>query len=463
MNTKEIPNEEKIRNLLNNLQESMSILSRLNKLKYNIPMISFNFYKNHIDTILKLCEKDLFCTLSWRLFRKFFEGENEFLDYSEKKESDIGLIIDIIQNEYNQNSYRKILLSRGLKEKGKLFKESFNDLTNMLEYLNIDSKLIIVFILFFLNNELTLPVLIKELIILLKDKNPKCIINIENMLKVNMTPFDFIHKFIEIKDKFDNYTELIWDDKKKTFKINNTSIDEIVNEINADIKMKKIKNKKSPNNIKEKIELYETKNKANESINSVPINELKEKNKNLQIELLDCKQKLQEKDFYLNMIGLRIAFKTFIDIFIYMFHLDEKGNLEFKVNVISNFLCDKNNIKKKAINKSICDMYKLIKDSNYKAHFIDFSKNLIQQILNILNAYNIKNGQKQSLPYQEYYKYVFEIIDYFDINENYKKLVELRTKKFEMKLKYFLEKEDKIIEDIIKDSSSIDVAKFFKC
>lgn len=55
MNTKEIPNEEKIRNLLNNLRESMSILSRLNKLKYNIPMISFNFYKNHIDTILTLC------------------------------------------------------------------------------------------------------------------------------------------------------------------------------------------------------------------------------------------------------------------------------------------------------------------------------------------------------------------------------------------------------------------------
>ena len=165
MNTKEIPNEEKIRNLLNNLQESMSILSRLNKLKYNIPMISFNFYKNHIDTILTLCEKDLFCTLSLRLSRKFFEGENEFLDYSEKKESDIGLIIDIIRNEYNQNSYKKILLSRGLKEKGKLFKESFNDLTNMLEYLNIDSKLIIVFILFFLHNELTLPVLIKELII----------------------------------------------------------------------------------------------------------------------------------------------------------------------------------------------------------------------------------------------------------------------------------------------------------
>ena len=52
----------------------------------------------------------------------------------------------------------------------------------------------------------------------MKDKYPKCIINIENMLKVNMAPFDFIHKFIEIKDKFDNYTELIWDDKKKHLK-----------------------------------------------------------------------------------------------------------------------------------------------------------------------------------------------------------------------------------------------------
>ena len=227
--------------------------------------------------------------------------------------------------------------------------------------------------------------------------------------------------------------------------------------------MKKIKKKKVTTTSRKKQNCMKQKTKQMKSINSVPINELKEKNKDLQIELLDCKQKLQEKDFYLNMIGLRIAFKTFIDIFIYMFHLDEKGNLEFKVNVISNFLCDKNNIKKIAINKSICDMYKLIKDSNYKVHFIDFSKNLIQQILNILNVYNIKNGQKQSLPYQEYYKYVFEIIDYFDINENYKKLVELRTKKFEMKLKDFLEKEDKIIEEIIKDSSSIDVAKFFKC
>ena len=39
-------------------------------------------------------------------------------------------------------------------------------------------------------------------------------------------------------------------------------------------------------------------------------------------------------------------------------------------------------------------------------------------------------GKNSLFPYQEYYKYVFEIIDYFDINENYKKLVELRTTLF---------------------------------
>ena len=457
MNTEVTPNEEKIRNLLNKLQEAMPILSRLNKLKYNIPMISFKFYKNHMDTILALCEKDLLGTLSWRLFRKFFEGENEFLDYTDKKESDIGLIIDIIRNEYCYNSYKAILLSRGSNEKGKLFKNCFDDLTNMLEHLNIDSKLIIAFIIFFLNNDLTLSLLIREITSLLRNKYPKSIIKIEGAIKEKMTPFVFIKKFVEIKDKIDNYTKLIWDDKKKIFKINNSSIDEILKDINQDEKTKTIKNKKKPNN------------QIDERINNAPINEeiisneLEEKNQNLQIELLKCRQTIQEKDFYLNMTGPRTAFKTFIDIFVYMFNLDEKGNLEYKVNIITNFLLDKENTKKIVINQSICDIHKLIKESNYKAHFIDFSKDLIKQILNILNEFNLKKGIKQPLPYQVYYKDVFDIINYFDINENFKKLVELRTKKFEMKLPNFLEEEEKIINDIIKDSSRIDVSKFFEC
>ena len=217
--------------------------------------------------------------------------EVKFLDYTDKKESDIGLIIDIIRNEYSYNSYKAILLSRGSNEKGKLFKNCFDDLTNMLEHLNIDSKLIIAFIIFFLNNDLTLSLLIREITSLLRNKYPKSIIKIEDAIKEKMTPFVFIKKFVEIKDKIDNYTKLIWDDKKKIFKINNSSIDEILKDINQDEKTKTIKNKKKPNN------------QIDERINNAPINEeiisneLEEKNQNLQIELLKCRQTLQEKIF----------------------------------------------------------------------------------------------------------------------------------------------------------------------
>ena len=495
MNNKVNPNDEKIRNLLNELQASMPILSRMKKLQFPVPMISFKLYKNHIETILALCKNNLLCTLSWRLFQHFFEGENDFLDYTGEKESDIGLAIDLNQNEQIEHTYQGFLLSRGLKEKGKLFKNYFTDLTNTLESLNIGSRLITMFILFFLNNELTLPLLIKELTAILKDKYPKCSINVENVLKENITPYDFINKFIGIKDKFDNYTELIWDDTEKKLKINSTSIKEIINDINEkenknnkkNKKNKKKKNKNIPNNTQEEPKTLEQKNQTDESqINSNSIredeenklaknieqkideniahinSELQQENEKLRFDLLDCKQELDIKEFYLNIIGLRIAFKTLIDIFFYIFKLDGKGNLEAKIHKIKNFLYNKNSIKKIKIEKSIDDIYKIIKQSNFKAHFIDFSKNLIAQILEIVNLNNIRNGEMQPLPYQEYYKDVFALINYFGINDNFVKLVKLRTNKFDMDWFEFVEKEKKIIEKIIEDSSSIDIEKFFK-
>ena len=85
MNTEATPNEEKIRNLLNKLQESMPILSRLNKLKYNIPMISFKFYKNHMDTILVLCEKDLLGTYLGGYSENFLKEKMNFSITRKKK------------------------------------------------------------------------------------------------------------------------------------------------------------------------------------------------------------------------------------------------------------------------------------------------------------------------------------------------------------------------------------------
>ena len=297
-------NAEKIRNLLNDLQESMPILSGMKKLEFNIPMISFEYYKNHIETIFSLCKENLLCTLSWRLFKQFFEGEGYFLEFSEKKESDIGLIIDIIQRDDIQLAYQKILLSRGLNEKGKLFKNCFTDLANKLESININDKIITIFIIFFLNNELTLPALIKELSILLTDKYPKCIINLENVIKENIN----------------NNTELIWDDKEKKLKIINKSSNEQINNKKENIKKKakKKKNKKNEicennNNIKKKDEKENEKNiidnylkneekkeklekdKTKEEYEQI-ISDLKKQIESLQIQLLEYKNKLEQKN-----------------------------------------------------------------------------------------------------------------------------------------------------------------------
>ena len=276
MNKSIDPNAEKIRNLLNDLQEAMPILSKMPKLEFNIPMISFQYYKNHIETIFSLCEKNLACTLSWRLFKQFFEGEDYFLDCSEKKESDIGLIIDIIQRDDIQKTYQKILLSRGLNEKGKLFRNCFTDLAGKLESININNKIITMFILFFLNNELTLPVLIKELSALLKDKYPKFIINIEDVQKENINSFDFINQFTNIKEKFDNNSELIWDDKEKKLKMINKSS----NEKNSNKKEKgKKKSKKKKNEICEKNNNIQKKDEEENEKNDIDNNSKKEDKK----------------------------------------------------------------------------------------------------------------------------------------------------------------------------------------
>jgi hypothetical protein len=54
--------------------------------------------------------------------------------------------------------------------------------------------------------------------------------------------------------------------------------------------------------------------------------------------ILEKGQKIEELDFNLKMIGLKTAYKSFIDLFIYVFNLKDEGNLESKVNSITQFL-----------------------------------------------------------------------------------------------------------------------------
>ena len=167
-------------------------------------------------------------------------------------------------------------------------------------------------------------------------------------------------------------------------------------------------------------ELSQTK-KENEKFQKMFENKLKkvsEKSEKKIISLsevmLEKSQKIEELDFNLKMIGLRTAYKQFIDLFIYVFNLKNEGNLENKVNSITQFFTKKNK-------------------KNYN----------LKQLINILKKY-IKYIVK--IKHEKDYKEVLDVINAFSVDEPFKELVELRTKKFHMRKDIFQNTEKAIIK-----------------
>ena len=65
--------------------------------------------------------------MSWLVFQSLFEGKEEFLSYTEEKEADMKLVIDIIKEKGNKDaSPQNLLVSRG---------KSIKDKKNMSFYL----------------------------------------------------------------------------------------------------------------------------------------------------------------------------------------------------------------------------------------------------------------------------------------------------------------------------------------
>lgn len=252
MKLKANPNAEKIRNSLNKLQKATPILSSLQKLKFKIPDLYFEFYKNHISKILSICDKNLIFKLSWRLFQFLYEGTKDFQDYSKEKEKEINTLIEIIEEKKNEITIKEEIINKASKN-GIQFQGYFIDLMNILEYLNIDKKLIKIFALFILNNDFSLAFFINELIPVLKNKYPKSFISINNILRSNISFRVFIEEFREVAPKLDNYTKLIWEENKNKFKIITMENMEIINELNSDDDKNAKKQKKNKESNKNKI------------------------------------------------------------------------------------------------------------------------------------------------------------------------------------------------------------------
>lgn len=477
-----------IKNLLNQLQGSMTILSSLKKLEYNIPQLYFKYYTNHINTIQNICKKDLTCKLSWKLFRKLFEGDNDFKDYSLTNEHDAKILISI-NKEQNPE---KIQLNLSDKRFGKdygLSEEILQDLVFILKKLKINGKLIWVFILNFINNQFTVPSLMEEISPLLKEKYPKGVICLENINQENITIKDFIKNMKLVAQDFDNYTKLIWNSKKKVLQVIAISNEEILNDINNEENAKILKKKTKDLKIKEEENANNNHDKKSEknylSEENSTYNDLNQKvvdkkpendeetekpdkindnlNKEIEeltIKLLECNQKIIEKDYYLTMIGLRTAFKAFIDIFVYLFRLNEKSNLDLKVEEIEKFIGEDKNYKKINIKKSIKDVKDLLKSSNLMAHSINFDKSLTEQIFEALNFYKFNKNEDQSISSKANQKDIYDLFDYFKINDIFKELVLIRSKKFNMDYSTYISEERKIINKIKNHFSDGAFAKF---
>ena len=154
--------------------------------------------------------------------------------------------------------------------------------------------------------------------------------------------------------------------------------------------------------------------------------------------------KIEELEFNLKLIGCRTAYKSFIDLFIYLFQLKDTKNLERNKDNIEAFLNKFKNEKTNNIISLIKDTYYLISDANNVAHFIDFKKNLTTQILDDIAKYT------------NHYEYleIQQILDNFKIEGKFKSLVRLRTEKYKMPIETFKSKEEDIISKIRNNDSN---------
>ena len=149
--------------------------------------------------------------------------------------------------------------------------------------------------------------------------------------------------------------------------------------------------------------------------NCVKKNGKKEKEKITKIIKKDNKMKCNIID-----LKLTLAYKSFIDLFIYFFKLDDKMDLMNKKRNISIFLFKKKSKYALEINELLEDLLEFIDNYRYDEFEIDFEKNIIEQIITNIIEYK---GNEQ-------YRKIKEIINE-DCEKLFKGLIEKREKKEE--------------------------------
>ena len=115
-------------------------------------------------------------------------------------------------------------------------------------------------------------------------------------------------------------------------------------------------------------------------------------------------------------LKLTLAYKYFIDLFIYIFQLEDKGDSVDKKRSIERFLLKNNYPHTNKISQLLEDLSEFIENYDFDQFNIDFNKNIINQI--IWNIGNYKGIEE----YQE----IIELMKEYEIDDLFKQLIKVR-------------------------------------
>ena len=124
------------------------------------------------------------------------------------------------------------------------------------------------------------------------------------------------------------------------------------------------------------------------------IKTLKISKKNLNNKVMDYKKEITSLKFDIKIIGLRDAYKSFIDLLIFVMDLKIQGNIDTKIEYIMEYIKNLKCKNGEKISLLLTDSAKILDHANDKANFINFDESLLQQLILNLSKFS---GNKEYL------------------------------------------------------------------
>ena len=228
--------------------------------------------------------------------------------------------------------------------------------------------------------------------------------------------------------------------KKNTDKSESNSIEELKKMIIEN--NKRLERLEKDNKLlKDDNKLLKDDNKLLKNDNKLLKNDIEKVNNkltNANNKIMENRKKIASLEFDIKIIGLRDAYKSLIDLLIMIMNLKPYGNIEEKIEAITNVIKNskKNNAEKiKALLKDTSDV---LLRSNQKAHFINLNEDLIKQIIFNLSKFS---GNKDYLT-------LIDTLKSLKIEKELKKLVENRLDKFSKSKDDFINNQNSIQQSI---------------